>query len=88
MQNTNLGPGTVAGLIDHSRGVWKCDLFKKLYPQPQCHEILRIPISKIGVISNKLLWKHSSSREYSVKTAYNLLLKEHIQASHTQFKPC
>ena len=88
LQNTNLGPRTIADLIDHSRGVWKCDLFKKLYPQPQCDEILRIPISKTRVILDKLLWKHSSSKEYSVKTAYKLLLKEHIQASHTQLKPC
>ena len=56
LQNVNLKSGTVADLIDQSRDVWKCDLVRKLYPQPQCDEILQIPISKAGVISDKLLW--------------------------------
>jgi len=83
LQNPNLVFGFVANLIDHSRGVWKCDLVKKLYPQPQCGEILRIPISKTGVVSDKLLWKHSSSGECSVKNAYNLL-KDYNQNSPDQ----
>lgn len=84
LQNRNLVFGFVVDLINHSRGVWKCDLVKKLYPQPQCGEILRIPISKTGVVSDKLLWKHSSSWEYSVKNAYNLLLKDYNQNSPHQ----
>lgn len=88
MLNAHLGSGTVVDLIDHSKGVWKCDLIKKLYPHPLFDEILRILISKTGMISDKLLWKHSSSGEYSVKNAYNLLLKDHLQDSHSQLRPC
>lgn len=86
--NARLDSGTVVDLLDQSRGVWKCDMIKKLYPHPQCDEILRIPISKTWVISDKLLWKHSSSGEYSVKKAYNLQLKDHFQDSHSQLRPC
>ncbi|KAK9984322.1 hypothetical protein SO802_033847 [Lithocarpus litseifolius] len=81
--NAHLEFGIVANLIDQSRGVWKCDLIKKLYLHHQCDEILRIPISKIGVISDTFLWKHSSSGACSVRKAYNLLLRDHFQDSHS-----
>lgn len=92
LQNPNLLTGTVADLIDHNTSVWKADLVRAVYPFPQCSEILSIPISKTGAVSDKFLWKHSSSGEYKVKNVYNLLLKDSTQTSHhhhgpTQFPP-
>ena len=92
LQNPNLLTGTVADLIDHNTGVWKADLVRAVYLFLQCSEILSIPISKTGGVSDKLLWKYSRSGEYKVKNAYNLLLKDSTQTSHhyhrpTQFPP-
>lgn len=87
LQNPNPISGSVANLIDHSRGVRKSDLVRKVYPHPQSSEILKIPISKTGGVSDKLLWKHSSSGEYKVKNAYSLLLKDYIQNSPIHLGP-
>lgn len=86
LQNPNLIIGIVADLIDHSAGVWKANLVKAIYPFPQCSEILSIPISKTGVASDKLLWKHSTSGEYKVKNAYNLLLRDFFLRSPAQLR--
>ena len=42
-----------------------------------------------GAVADRLLWKHSSSRDFKVKNAYNLLLKEsaHPPPNLTQAKP-
>uniref|UniRef100_A0A7N2L005 Uncharacterized protein n=1 Tax=Quercus lobata TaxID=97700 RepID=A0A7N2L005_QUELO len=73
LQNPNLLTGTVADLIDHNTGVWKADLVRAVYPFVQCSEILSIPISKTGGVSDKLLWKHSSSGEYKKIKKANML---------------
>ena len=73
LQNPNLLTGTVADLIDHNTGVWKADLVRAVYPFLQCSEILSIPISKTGGVSDKLLWKHSSSGEYKKIKKANML---------------
>ena len=67
----NLSTDTVADLIDHTNHSWNPGLVKTLYPHPISEEILNLPISKIGIGIDKLVWKHSSSGDYQVKKAYN-----------------
>ena len=45
-------------------------------PPQVSSEILRTPISKVGVSPDILVWKHSSSGNYNVKCAYNLLHRD------------
>ena len=58
-----------------------------LYPYPQWFEILKIPLSKTGSISDKLLWKYSSTGDFKVKIAYELLVEDSYTSSQNQFKP-
>ena len=85
--NPNLVFGTVADLIDHTAGIWKADLVRSVYIGPQCSDILRIPLSKTGAVADKVLWKHSSSREFVVKNAYKMLLKDEDLKSPGHLRP-
>lgn len=90
LSNPNLTTGTVADLIDQNTRSWKPDLVKTLYPSPVCNEILSIPLSKTGVVSDQLMWKFSSSGDYNVHQAYQVLLqdaKQHLPESHLPFSP-
>ena len=62
-------------------------MVRKIYPPPQCADILGIPISKTGIVSDKLLWKHSGSGGYKVKNSYKLLLKDFVQNSSLHSRP-
>ena len=85
LQHHNLNFGTVSNLINHSAHTWKPDLIRSLYPHTISVEILKTPISKVGVGQDKLLWKHSKSGKYQVEKAYNLLLADHnsLSSAHT-----
>ena len=48
---------------------------------------MSIPISKNGVVSYKLLWKHSNFGEYKVGNAYKILLKDDVLKSPIQLRP-
>ena len=85
--NPNLVSGTVADLIDHTAGIWKADLVRSIYTGPQCSNILRIPLSKTGAVADKVLWKHSTSREFVVKNAYKMLLKDEALKSPGHLRP-
>ena len=63
----------MADLIDSSTHAWKPNLVKAIYPSPISNEILSLPISTIGADADRQVWKHSSSGDYQVKKAYNLL---------------
>ncbi|XP_075666014.1 uncharacterized protein LOC142635829 [Castanea sativa] len=80
----------VDDLIDQNTRSWKPVLVKTLYPAPVCNEILSIPLSKTGVVSDQLMWKFSSSGDYNVHQAYQALrqdAKQHLPASHLPFSP-
>ena len=66
LRERNLTNGTVAGLIAPNPKSWNCNLIRKLYPHPICTEIMKIPIPKTGDNPDKLVWKFSKSRDYSV----------------------
>ena len=86
--NPNLVSSTIVDLIDHTTGAWKTDLVRFVYPEPQCSEILSIPLPKTRTVEDKLLWKHSSSGEFVVKkNAYNLLLKDEALKFHGHLRP-
>lgn len=67
LRDVNLLNGTMADLMDSNSKSWKCDLIRSLYPYPTRKEILNTLITKIEGNPNKLVWKHSSSREYRAK---------------------
>lgn len=73
LNNPNLSTGSMADLIDSNLRSWKPNLVRSLYPFHLSSEILRLPISKIGIASDRLLWKHSYSGDFQVKNTYNLL---------------
>lgn len=53
-------------LIDSINHAWKPNLVRALYPSPISFEILSSPISKTGANSDRLVWRHSSSRDYQL----------------------
>lgn len=73
LNNPNFRFGIVANLIDYSSHNWKAGLVRAVYSPQVSSEILRTPISKVGVSPDILVWKHSSSGNYNVNCAYNLL---------------
>ena len=87
LNSSRLLIGTMADLIDQSTNTWKPNLVLALYPYPQWFEILKIPLSKTGSISDKLLWKYSSTGDFKVKIAYELLVEDSCTSSQNQFKP-
>ncbi|KAL0004467.1 hypothetical protein SO802_012028 [Lithocarpus litseifolius] len=76
MEQHNLSEGTVADLIDSVSHAWKPKLVRALYPGPISQEVLRLPISKTGSVSDRLDWRHSSSGDYRVKKAYELIARD------------
>ena len=76
LQNPNLITGKVADLINHNTREWKADLVRSIYTAPQCSKILSIPISKTEAVSDKILWKHSTTSQFDVRTAYKILHKD------------
>ena len=52
-------------------------MVKKLYQFPACEEILQLSLPKTPDIKDRLLWKHSTSREYKVNKAYHMLHQNH-----------
>lgn len=48
---------------------------------------MKIPLSKTGSISDKLLWKYLSTGDSKVKTAYKLLVEDSCTSSQNQSKP-
>uniref|UniRef100_A0A7N2L3Y7 Reverse transcriptase zinc-binding domain-containing protein n=1 Tax=Quercus lobata TaxID=97700 RepID=A0A7N2L3Y7_QUELO len=87
LQNPNLITGKVADLINHNSGEWKADLVRSIYIATQCSKILSIPISKTGAVSDKILWKHSTTGQHDVRTAYKILLKDEVSKFPFQDSP-
>lgn len=85
LRQHNLSNGSVADLIDSTTHTWKPGLVRLLYPYPTSSEILRLPISKTGSGLDQLAWKYSSSGEYQVKHAYNLISKDNVLHSLNQW---
>ena len=56
---------------------WKHDLIRRLYQPHTCKEILQLPLSRTSSLEDKLLWRHSNSREYKVNKAYSMLQEIH-----------
>ena len=73
---------TVADLINQQSHKWRADLVRDVYPLPLCKEILQIPLPRISSTGDKLLWKHSNSGEFEVKTTYRILLKDYLTLSN------
>ena len=65
--------GHVSDLIDSNTNTWKADLLRKLYPHHTAMEILQLPLPKTDAGMDKLVWKHSTTGEYKVKKAYDML---------------
>lgn len=65
--------GHVSDLIDSNTNTWKADLVRNLYPHHTAMEILQLPLPKTDAGMDKLVWKHSTTGEYKVKKAYDLL---------------
>ena len=76
LSNPNLQTKTVADLINHRNGTWKYDLVREIYPYPISEDIMSNPISRTGLVSDKLLWKYSNSGVFKVRNAYNLLQED------------
>lgn len=73
LREQNLTNGTMVDLIENNTKSWNFGLVRKLYHFPIAKEILQIPIPKTQGNDDKLIWKHSTSGEYKVKKAYNLI---------------
>ena len=50
-------------------------------------EILCIPISKSGSVTNSLMWKFSNSGDFNVKKAYEILLEEANVSANANLRP-
>ena len=74
--------GAIADLINQKNHSWNADLVRAYYPFPTYEEIMKIPLPKINAGGDKLLWKHSKSGDFEVKTAYRLLLKNCLASSN------
>jgi len=61
-------------------------LVRSVYIGPQYSDILSIPLLKTGAVVDKIIWKHSSSREFVVKNAFKMLLKDEALKSPGHLK--
>ena len=73
--------GSVANLINQENHSWNADFVRTYYPFPICEEIMKILLPKTSAGGDKLLWKHSKSGDFEVKTVYRLLLKDCLASS-------
>jgi ribonuclease HI len=66
---------TVTDLIDPINAHWKSERILQLYDYETSQQILSIPLSKVAFHSlpDKIIWPHSTTGEYQVKQAYQLL---------------
>ncbi len=71
---------TVANLINQADATWKANTVRQLYEKNTADLILGIPLPKFQSSQDLLIWPHSISRHYQVKTAYALLHKDQSQA--------
>jgi len=76
--------GIVGDLIDHNSRSWKVDLIRSLYHHPKAVNILQMPISKINVSKDRLMWKYSRDGNYSTKRAYELLTEDSLESQQFQ----
>ena len=86
LNNPILTSSTVADLINQQTHNWRADLVRDTYPFPLCNEILQIPLPKTNFVYDKLLWKHSNSGEFEVKTTYRILLEDYLAPSNEQHR--
>ena len=82
LEENNLHEGSVADLIDSNAKSWNHNVVRKLYQYPACKDILHLPIPKTNGNIDKILWKHSFSSDYHVKTTYSLIHKSHTTSQH------
>jgi hypothetical protein len=66
---------TVADLINADSASWKTSIINQLYDPDISQQILSNPLPKIATqsIPDKIIWPHSTTGEYRVKKAYELL---------------
>ena len=86
LEENNLHEGSVADLIDSNAKSWNHNMVKKLYQYPACKDILHLPIPKTNGNIDKILWNHSFSSDYHVKTTYSLIHKSHTTSQHLNHK--
>jgi len=82
LEENNLHEGSVADLIDSNAKSWNHNVVRKIYQYPACKDILHLPIPKSNGNIDKILWKHSSSGDYYVKTTYSLIHKSRTTSQH------
>ena len=70
----------VADLINQADATWKANTIRQLYDKNTADLILGIPLPKFQSSQDLLIWPHSISGHYQVKTAYALLHKDQSQA--------
>jgi hypothetical protein len=65
----------VADLINEDSASWKISIINQLYDPDTSQQILSTPLPKIAPqsIPDKIIWPHSTTGEYKVKKAYELL---------------
>ncbi len=66
---------TVTDLIDSINAQWNSERILQLYDHETSQKIFSIPLSKVAFHSlpDKIIWPHSTTGEYQVKKAYQLL---------------
>ena len=84
LREHSLNNGTIVDLLENQTKSWNCDLVRELYHPSIAKEILQIPIPKTQGNDDKLIWKRSTSGEYKVNMAYNLI---HQNESHSCTTP-
>lgn len=80
LMENNLLNGTIADLIDQDTKTWKVNLIRRLYHPYVAKEICLLPLSRLSNMDDELLWKYSSSGDYKVKKAYQMLFQNHFPA--------
>ena len=65
----------VTDLINSTNATWKTNIINQIYDQDINHQILAIPLPKISPYStlDKIIWLYSTTGEYQVKKAYEIL---------------
>ncbi|XP_050211794.1 uncharacterized protein LOC126661954 [Mercurialis annua] len=61
----------VSNLINAENRTWDSNLVRTIFSQEEAGEILQLPVSSTGQ-EDKLIWQHSISGGFNVKTAYHV----------------
>ena len=76
----------VSCLIDANTGGWKADQINKLFLPYEARLVLSIPLS-IKIPADRLIWSHSSSGEFTTRSAYKLLVSRASASNASSLNP-